>query len=696
MSINFLRKGGGTKTYDATATADDIIRPKTAYVNGEKIEGTIQTKTIAQDVSLYNKPVTLTNQTLSDNKLYDTNIVDSILSVLTYSDGNLIMTLYNTESDELINEVSYIVSDNFSFSTVQDLTHCVVEKNADYIDYAVGIGYISDWKTYLNFKKIKYNLSTKTFELYNNIDYTVSNFSYNTVFKIEKAIDVSNRFYVLASNALGSWDTRNILITFDLTWNDTTSSIIRYDNAIADKNQTNGSIFELTGDGNWLRTYTSLIKLSENPENIELNNGINNVYFSHSMNYMLQDNNFYKIMSNDTYSNINNNKILITTISSYSNAFFSKDDKYLILQNDTTITVYSILDDNLAQTQTFTANAMKEVFNTFNFVTYNNTTHNIQLISAKEGEIFIEKITRNNIDYQYIYGNKTPSPNQVLKDKPFYTPAGIGYGTMSNNGELNYTPSTEEQTIPAGYTSGGKIEAVTNSIDSNIVAENIKKDVSILGVTGILKSGAMTEEEYNRCETVSNLILVGDTKIYRELEYIESTGSQYINTGIGENICCMLEFEFMPAELKSENQSYLSGTLDDFTFAAAGTENSVYLRYRTRQIFYQTNIDSSVKNTFSIMNNKITLNNKIMSSINTNDSVGANSNNILIFDNASLNRRARMRFYSLKLYDRNKNLLRDFIPVRNNKTGKAGLYDKVEDKFYGNSGTGDFIMGGVV
>lgn len=217
-------------------------------------------------------------------------------------------------------------------------------------------------------------------------------------------------------------------------------------------------------------------------------------------------------------------------------------------------------------------------------------------------------------------------------------------------------------------------------------------DTEILDIT----TGVMTEEEYNRCETVSNIILVGDTKIYRELEYIESTGLEYINTGVKENVCCMLEFEFMPAGLQVMAQSYLSGTVDNFTFAASGAINNVYLRYRTSEKFYLTNINPSVKNTFSIMDNKITLNNTIMSSVNTNDSVGTNSNNILIFDNASLNRRAKMRFYSLKLYDRNKNLLRNFIPVKNNTTGKAGLYDKVEDKFYGNAGTGDFIMGGVV
>lgn len=57
-------------------------------------------------------------------------------------------------------------------------------------------------------------------------------------------------------------------------------------------------------------------------------------------------------------------------------------------------------------------------------------------------------------------------------------------GTMSNQGELTITPSISEQQKEAGYYSNILIKAVTNEIDSNIVAENIKKDISILGITG--------------------------------------------------------------------------------------------------------------------------------------------------------------------------------------------------------------------
>ncbi|MBO7715672.1 MAG: hypothetical protein J6S85_19070 [Methanobrevibacter sp.] len=63
-----------------------------------------------------------------------------------------------------------------------------------------------------------------------------------------------------------------------------------------------------------------------------------------------------------------------------------------------------------------------------------------------------------------------------------------GGGSAPVIDELNVTPSTSAQTITApGGTDGYSpvnVAAVTSAIDANIVAGNIKKDVSILGVTG--------------------------------------------------------------------------------------------------------------------------------------------------------------------------------------------------------------------
>ena len=66
-------------------------------------------------------------------------------------------------------------------------------------------------------------------------------------------------------------------------------------------------------------------------------------------------------------------------------------------------------------------------------------------------------------------------------------------GTMSNNGDVIITPTTQEQTKEQGYYNSLKVSAVTSDIDSNIVPENIKKDISILGVTGTLEETTGTD-----------------------------------------------------------------------------------------------------------------------------------------------------------------------------------------------------------
>ena len=74
----------------------------------------------------------------------------------------------------------------------------------------------------------------------------------------------------------------------------------------------------------------------------------------------------------------------------------------------------------------------------------------------------------------------TATASDILSGETAYVNGEKIDGTMSDNGTLNYTPTTSQQTIPSGYTDGGTIGAVTIDIDSNIVAENIKKDVEIL------------------------------------------------------------------------------------------------------------------------------------------------------------------------------------------------------------------------
>lgn len=77
--------------------------------------------------------------------------------------------------------------------------------------------------------------------------------------------------------------------------------------------------------------------------------------------------------------------------------------------------------------------------------------------------------------------------SNVLSGKKFYkdNPTSQLTGTMTNNGALGtYTPTTSNQSIPAGYTSGGTVAG-----DADLVAGNIKNGVNLFGVAGTYASG---------------------------------------------------------------------------------------------------------------------------------------------------------------------------------------------------------------
>lgn len=80
------------------------------------------------------------------------------------------------------------------------------------------------------------------------------------------------------------------------------------------------------------------------------------------------------------------------------------------------------------------------------------------------------------------------------------TPTITTGGGSANIQSLNVTPLVESQTItpPLGVDgfSPINVSAVTSSIDSNISAENIKKDVTILGVTGSYEGSGGSETKF--------------------------------------------------------------------------------------------------------------------------------------------------------------------------------------------------------
>ena len=191
-------------------------------------------------------------------------------------------------------------------------------------------------------------------------------------------------------------------------------------------------------------------------------------------------------------------------------------------------------------------------------------------------------------------------------------------------------------------------------------------------------------------------VLKGIPSDYTQLEYIEGTGTQYINTNY-KPYKTTTEIKFQYNSIPSTNGVTLCGVYND-------NNNRYYaLSYETA-----TGITSS-----SRTNTKISLLNPADIDIHTliyNDSNnkvfldGIEKGTVTNLTTTSTNplylfaRRGSSsaevisigRIYYCKIWEENE-LVRDFIPVKRKSDDVLGLYDKTNNTFYINNGTGTFI-----
>lgn len=89
-------------------------------------------------------------------------------------------------------------------------------------------------------------------------------------------------------------------------------------------------------------------------------------------------------------------------------------------------------------------------------------------------------------DYDVNSGDATVAVAEMLVGKTAYARGTKLTGTMPNNGSVTevITTKDEEITIPLGYHDGSGTVSIDSTEQAKIIAPNIKKGVSILGVTG--------------------------------------------------------------------------------------------------------------------------------------------------------------------------------------------------------------------
>jgi len=180
-----------------------------------------------------------------------------------------------------------------------------------------------------------------------------------------------------------------------------------------------------------------------------------------------------------------------------------------------------------------------------------------------------------------------------------------------------------------------------------------------------------------------------------EIEYLESTGRQGINTKVVpyRGMEATIDFQFTSLH----NEQCLFGCWAATVYEVTLYEGKWYFgSYSTSEntVPWLKNVADTKRHTISIDGNgSISQDNVILKTSGVTDKTSTQT--VAIFGrtvrgNIQTTSMSSIRCYSFKLA-KNKILVFDAIPVR---VGNVGyMYDKVSGKLFGNAGTGSFILG---
>ena len=185
---------------------------------------------------------------------------------------------------------------------------------------------------------------------------------------------------------------------------------------------------------------------------------------------------------------------------------------------------------------------------------------------------------------------------------------------------------------------------------------------------------------------------------YTQLEFIESSGTQYIDTGYKANQKTEYEVEFSYSSMLSSSNGFVIGSrissdsenislTCDFGDTFVGRGNT-YAHLSIPTIINQ-------KYKFKVTENSIIRDGTVISQIANNFGDETGTYNVRLFNlnqNGVFTRNFSGKIYNCKIWD-NGELVREFIPCKRNGDSILGMYDTVNNVFYTNAGSGTFTAG---
>lgn len=250
------------------------------------------------------------------------------------------------------------------------------------------------------------------------------------------------------------------------------------------------------------------------------------------------------------------------------------------------------------------------------------------------------------------------------------------------------------------YCHNDGVSAMCNILDSEkSLSQYLFGDIfSSNSYTNISSSNYWTSIDNNH--NYSNIIVktsdgrIGKTSdIYKQVEYIESNGTQYIDTGFIPNQDTSVELHFSTSKLGNQDFFGTSKANDAYAYGLYDGSSVVYDNYNDDKSIYNGHISGEM--VVNKNKNVTTVTGDYNFSYTHSSGTFAATHSLYLFarwKSAGAYRPATMACYSFKIWD-NGTLVRNFIPCIRLTDNVVGLYDTINNTFYTNSGTGVFTAG---
>ena len=204
----------------------------------------------------------------------------------------------------------------------------------------------------------------------------------------------------------------------------------------------------------------------------------------------------------------------------------------------------------------------------------------------------------------------------------------------------------------------------------------------------------VTSDDTSGYSVYPTFTIVPDVELpegYLLLTSIESTGTQYIDTGIKPTHNTRVVMDVEPSSASTSGffgvRSASSGSADAFIVWQMN-ETSVRSDYGSAQL--QQTVPSTLRRlTIDKNKNLCDFGGMMFESASTEFTCTSTLTLLTVNTGGTIDtRKLSAKLYSCQIYD-NALLVRDFVPVKNDQD-VVGLYDRVTEQFYANAGTGAF------